>query len=125
MPLRKRSAAIVCCVVVSVLPALGVEAPLVKIVGLGATSCAQYTKDASASVSAQREYIAWAQGFLSAVLLSRPAGVDDGLNLAPDQMPLLDQVSFLQSHCARFPESSFSQAVESLYIQLRTIDKAR
>lgn len=123
MPLSKLSAAIVISVMGSTLPVWGVELSPDKIVGLGATNCAQYTKDTSASVEARREYLAWAQGFLSAVLITRPPGVDDGLNLAPDQLPLQDQASFLQSHCARFPENSFSQAVETLYLRLRTVGK--
>ena len=95
------------------------EQPRAKIVGLGATSCAQFLSDAGTMPAVQRDYLAWAQGFMSAILLSRPAGIDEHLDLLPPALPLLKQLRFLQERCTASPESSFSDAVEALYKRLR------
>src|SRR5262249_8868153 len=54
-----------------------------KIVGLGATPCPQFERETRERPELQREYLAWAQGFMSGVLMSRPPGVDEGLDLNP------------------------------------------
>ena len=52
----------------------GEEPPVTaKIVGLGATSCLQFTNDVKQNPAVQRDYLAWAQGFMSSILLSRPS----------------------------------------------------
>ena len=94
-----------------------------KIVGLGATDCARFTEELAALKGAEREYIAWAQGFMSAILMTRPTGIDEGLNLSPEQMPLSSQVAFLKQQCESAPDRSFSEAVEALYRRLREIGK--
>jgi len=69
----------------------------------------------------QRDYLAWAQGFMSGILLSRPAGIDEQLNLLPLAFPLLEQMRFLHEQCTAFPDLSFSDVVELLYKKLRKI----
>lgn len=97
------------------------QQPEVKIVGVGATSCAQFLSQVRATPAVQRDYLAWAQGFMSAILLSRPAGVDEQLDLLPPMLPLLEQLRFLQERCISSPERSFSETVEDLYRHLRQL----
>lgn len=67
----------------------------------------------------RRDYFAWAQGFMSAIVLSRPPGVDEDLDLNPASFGLVDQVHYLEEHCARNLSADFSDAVEALYKRLR------
>lgn len=97
------------------------EPAIAKIVGLGATSCLQFTNDVKQNPAVQRDYLAWAQGFMSGILLSRPSGVDDGLDLNPPAFGLLKQLEFLREHCAKSPSAAFSDAVEALYRRLRKV----
>lgn len=95
------------------------EAPTAKIVGLGATTCAQFTNDVTKNPTVQRDYLAWAQGFMSGILIGRPAGTDEGLDLNPSTFPLLKQLEFLRTHCLQHPTEDFSDAVATLYKRLR------
>ncbi len=90
-----------------------------KIVGLGATTCAQFTNDVTQNPAVQRDYLAWAQGFMSGILIGRPAGTDEGLDLNPPTFPLLKQLEFLRAHCLQHPTEDFSDAVATLYKRLR------
>jgi hypothetical protein len=90
-----------------------------KIVGLGAATCVQFTNDVSANPTIQRDYLAWAQGFMSAILLTRPPGTDEGLDLNPSTFPLLKQLEFLRDRCMREPSTDFADAVKDLYKKLR------
>lgn len=96
---------------------------VVKIVGLGAATCIDFTNDIERSPILQRDYLAWAQGFMSGILLSRPAGVDEGLDLNPQEFGLLKQLEFLRQHCAENPSSDFADAAVALYKILRTHGK--
>lgn len=98
---------------------LRAEAPKAKIVGLGATTCQRFEDDAKANPAVRRDYLAWAQGFMSGIILSRPPGVDEGLDLAPVTFDLITQLHFLEDHCARNVSLDFSGAVEALYKRLR------
>jgi hypothetical protein len=89
------------------------------IVGLGAATCRQFTADAAADPQVRRDYLAWAQGFMSGIILSRPPGMDVGLDLNPPTFGLMDQLRFLEDHCARNNAVDFSTAVEALYKRLR------
>lgn len=91
-----------------------------KIVGLGAVTCAGFTDNIEKSPAMQRDYLAWAQGFMSGILLGRPAGVDAGLDLNPQAFGLLKQLEFLRQHCAENRSSDFADAVVALYKSLRT-----
>ena len=95
------------------------EAPTRKIVGLGATICQSFNTDVATNPSSRRDYLAWAQGYMSGILLGRPAGIHDGLDLDPPAFGLLDQLKFLESFCAGGASKDYSDAVEALYKRLR------
>ncbi|MDH6262222.1 hypothetical protein [Bradyrhizobium sp. BR13661] len=98
---------------------LRAEARKARIVGLGATTCQRFNDDVRDDPVIRRDYLAWAQGFMSGIILSRPPGVDDGLDLNPATFDLINQLHFLEDHCARNVTSDFSDAVERLYKRLR------
>lgn len=106
-------------VLVTALSVSSAPAQTAKIVGLGATGCSQFTADVGQNPAAQRDYLAWAQGFMSGVLLGRPTGVDDKLDLNPPTLPLLKQLEFLRHYCRGQPSDDFSDAVLALYKLLR------
>lgn len=103
----------------SVVAAPTSEARTAKIVGLGAATCGRFMGDIAADPRVRRDYLAWAQGFMSGIILSRPPGVDEGLDLNPASFDLIAQLRFLEDHCARNESLDFSQAVEALYRRLR------
>jgi hypothetical protein len=98
---------------------LRAEGRTAKIVGLGAATCKQFNGDVASNPKVQRDYLAWAQGFMSGIILSRPPGVDEGLDLNPATFDLITQLRFLEDHCARNEALDFSEAVEALYKRLR------
>lgn len=98
---------------------LRAQAQTAKIVGLGATTCQRFTDDVKANPAVRRDYLAWAQGFMSGIISSRPPGVDEGLDLAPVSFDLIKQLHFLEDHCARNVSLDFSDAVAALYKRLR------
>lgn len=95
------------------------EPSTAKIVGLGATRCNQFTSDVMKNPAMQRDYLAWAQGFMSGILIGRPAGIDESLDLIPSTFPLLRQLDFLRDYCRQHPSEDFSDAVATLYKRLR------
>ncbi|MBR0967249.1 hypothetical protein JQ554_24040 [Bradyrhizobium diazoefficiens] len=99
--------------------ALQAEEPKAKIVGLGATTCQRFVADVKANPAVRRDYLAWAQGFMSGIISSRPVGVDVGLDLAPETFDLIRQLQFLDDHCVRNVSLDFSDAVAALYKRLR------
>lgn len=98
---------------------LRAEQSKAKIVGLGATNCPQFLRETPQSPDKQRNYLAWAQGFMSGVLLGRPAGVDEGLDLNPPTFGLLRQLDYLYDFCRQHPSEGFSDGVLELYKRLR------
>ena len=98
---------------------LRAEAPKARIVGLGATTCRQFNDDVKSNPVLRRDYLAWAQGFMSGILSSRPPGVDEGLDLNPATFGLIDQLQFLEDRCAENASLDFSDIVEALYKRLR------
>jgi hypothetical protein len=98
---------------------LRAEPPKARIVGLGATTCQQFNDDVKSNPLVRRDYLAWAQGFMSGILLGRPPGVDAGLDLNPASFDLINQLHFLEDHCARNTSVDFADAVEALYKRLR------
>ena len=98
---------------------LRAEERTAKIVGLGAATCKQFNGDIASNPKVRRDYLAWAQGFMSGIILSRPPGVDEGLDLNPATFDLITQLRFLEDHCARNEPFDFSEAVEALYKRLR------
>ncbi len=89
------------------------------IVGLGAATCQQFNEDVRSNPPIRRDYLAWAQGFMSGILASRPSGVDEGLDLAPPTFPAVRQLDFLSDYCARNVALDFSDGVAALYKRLR------
>ncbi|MBR2120128.1 MAG: hypothetical protein IJ935_16070 [Afipia sp.] len=98
---------------------LRAQAQTAKIVGLGATTCQRFSDDVKANPAVRRDYLAWAQGFMSGILSSRPPGIDEGLDLAPVSFDLIKQLHFLEDYCARNVSLDFSDAVAALYKRLR------
>ena len=81
-----------------------------KIVGLGAATCKQFNGDVAANPTVQRDYLAWAQGFMSGVLAQAPQGVDEGLDLTPPSVPLQRQAALLREFCSKNQEQSYADA---------------
>lgn len=94
-------------------------AETVKIVGLGASSCARFNQEIGENPALQRDYFAWAQGFMSGALIRAPQGVDEGLDLTPPSFPLQEQVDFLRAFCAKNQDQDYMDAVRALYHRLR------
>ena len=92
---------------------------MAKIVGIGASSCTHFNEEIARSPRTERDYFAWAQGFMSGVLLRAPLGQDDKLDLAPQSFPLQKQAAFLREFCSKLPNQSYADAVLELYLQLR------
>ncbi|GJD97576.1 hypothetical protein [Methylobacterium iners] len=95
------------------------QAQSVKIVGIGASTCTRFNAEIAAAPSAERDYLAWAQGFMSGALVRAPPGVDEGLDLAPADFPLGLQAEFLRDFCLKHEAGDFSDAVHALYRRLR------
>ena len=91
----------------------------VKIVSIGATSCVRFTTEIAANADAEKNYLAWMQGYMSGIMVGRPAGVDEGIDLAPYTFPLAAQAAFLREFCAKQPKSDFADGVELLYVRLK------
>ena len=95
------------------------EPQTARIVGLGATSCRQFNEDIRLNPSGQRDYLAWGQGYMSGILVGRPPGVDQGLDLNPPTFDMINQLHFLRDYCAENTSANFADAVEALYKRLR------
>lgn len=101
------------------LTATSARAQVVKIVGIGASSCAVFNEEVARNPPAERDYVAWAQGFMSGALIRAPQGVDENLDLAPMTFPLRQQVEFLHTFCSQNPGQDYLNAVHALYRRLR------
>ena len=110
---------IVLAAAVSLICTTGVSAQKVKIVGLGASSCANFRKDVETNPQVQRDYFAWAQGYMSGVLIRAPAGVDEDVDLNPSAFPLLKQVEFLRAYCTGEQNADYVDGVHALYRMLK------
>lgn len=103
----------------SILSTQHAQAQLAKVVGIGASSCAHFNEEIARSPNTERDYFAWAQGFMSGVLIAGPKGVDEGLDLSPPSFTLNQQAAFLRSYCSSKPNQGFVEGVLELYVQLR------
>lgn len=97
----------------------GAQAQAVKIVGIGASSCIRFKQDVSETPSVEKDYFAWAQGFMSGALFRAPPGVDEDLDLTPPSFPLESQADFLSKFCADHPDQDYLDATRALYHRLR------
>ncbi len=95
------------------------EAQTVKIVGIGATSCLYFLRETSGKPEVEKNFFAWAQGYMSGLLWRAPPGKDEDLDLMPEAFPLLKQVELLRSFCERNPGADYSDGVTELYRTLR------
>ena len=95
------------------------QAQSVKIVGMGASNCAQFLQDIETNPRAERDYFAWAQGYMSGLLIRAPTGKDEDLDLTPSAFPLSRQAAFLRTFCTTARDADFSDAVNMLYRTLR------
>lgn len=73
---------------------LEAESQKAKIVGLGAATCQRFSDDVKANPVLRRDYLAWAQGFLSGIILSRPPGMDEGLEPRPGNVRSCRPIAF-------------------------------
>ena len=96
-----------------------VEAQSVKIVGLGASSCQSFLREINGKPEVEKNFFAWAQGYMSGLLLRAPPGKDEDLDLEPAHYPLLRQAEFLRNFCTRNPDADFPDGVNDLYRTLR------
>ncbi|WP_245902167.1 hypothetical protein [Phreatobacter oligotrophus] len=87
----------------------------VKIVGIGAQTCNIFNQDIQSNGQMIRDYVAWAQGFMSGALMRAPEGKDVGLDLLPERLNLDAQVEFLKQYCRDHRDRAFSDAVIDLY----------
>ncbi|PZR85776.1 MAG: hypothetical protein DI537_30105 [Stutzerimonas stutzeri] len=95
------------------------EAQTVKIVGIGASSCQYFLRETSGRPEVEKNFLAWAQGYMSGLLWRAPPGKDEDLDLMPEAYPLLKQAEFLRSFCERNPGADYSDGVTELYLTLR------
>lgn len=78
-----------------------------KVVGLGAATCQRFKDDVKSNAILRRDYMAWAQGFMSGMLASQPGGADQQIDLNPVTYDLVSQLHFLEDHCSRIRRSAF------------------
>lgn len=90
-----------------------------KIVGVGAASCSTFLDHIRAEPSSERDYVIWAQGFMSGALMRAPEGLDRGLDLLPPTFPIGRQAVFLRRYCEAHPRADFSDGVVELFRTLR------
>lgn len=93
--------------------------PLAKIVGIGAASCPEYLAQIQAEPRRERDYLAWAQGFMSGALMRSEEDAGRGLDLSPTNFPLSRQAEYLRNFCLERPDASFAEGVITLYRKLR------
>lgn len=108
-----------CCVWIAAPPAPASAQKAVKIVGIGATICAQFASEAAQTPASQHTYFAWLQGYLSGIVIARREGIDEGIDLNPADFPLAAQLHFVRDYCLAAPSASFPDAAEALFKELR------
>ena len=105
--------------VLSIVLAASAEAETAKIVGHGASRCSTFTRDVQHSAALEREYFAWAQGFMSGALIRAPSGVDQDIDLLPGSLPAGAQINFLRDYCSKNSDQDYMDAARALYHRLR------
>jgi hypothetical protein len=108
-----------CIVVAGALTVRPVKAQTVKIVRIGASSCRYFLSETRGKPEVEKNFFAWAQGYLSGLLWRAPPGKDEDLDLMPEAYPLLKQAEFLRNFCERNPGADYSDGVTELYRTLR------
>jgi len=95
------------------------QAEPVRIAGLGAATCNRFSSDVAKDPAIIAQYYSWAQGYMSAILLTRPAGIDTNLNLNPQSFGPEQQLEYLSNFCIKQKDKEFPDAVQELYKLLR------
>ena len=116
---QNRKCFVACLLLGSVWAAQTANAQQIKIVGIGAANCPQFLRDIAGNTAVERDYFAWAQGYMSGLLIRAPAGNDESLDLTPAHFSLLKQAAFLRAYCAAHVDEYFSDAANELYRTLR------
>ena len=98
-----------------VMPVAGAIAQTAQIVGTGAVSCGQFGQAVDSDPDAIREYFAWAQGYMSGVMIRSPAGVDDALDISSNSMPIIEQMNFIRIYCMSHRDREYADAIQALY----------
>ena len=91
----------------------------VHIAGIGAARCRTFLEAVGSNPQEERTYFAWAQGFMSGILIGAPSGVDEGINLLHPSFPLQQQADFVRAFCSGNPQAAYSDGVLELYRELR------
>ncbi len=86
--------------------------------GIGAASCQKFALDYNRNPHLEEQYFIWAQGYMSAITMMAPGGIDDDLNLLPPSHPKESQMAVLRSVCYARPSGSYGAAVRVLYRHL-------
>lgn len=87
------------------------EAQVGAVTGAGARTCAQMSADIAELPNVRRSYVAWMQGFLSAMNMARERR----------KLPLIDLAGYelqwqrLTAWCADRPDSTFGEASAALF----------
>lgn len=95
----------------------GDSAEQIEIVGLGASPCSQYLEEISGNIAIEREYLSWALGYMSGLLVRAPPG--EIVQLRNSELPLTKQAGYLRTYCTGHPNEAVSDAVQELYKILR------
>lgn len=99
------------------------HAQTVKVVGIGTAPCATFLTDILWKPASEGEYISWAQGYMSGILMRAPPGEDENLDLISSAFPVRMQLTFFRDYCAKYPKQTYADAAESLYARLREFAK--
>jgi hypothetical protein len=90
----------------------------VEIAGIGVTRCHDFIQQVGRDPAVEGDYFAWAQGFMSGVLLRGRPGQDESLKLVPSQLPPEQQRQFLLDYCKHNPLRYYFHATAALYQRL-------
>jgi len=91
----------------------------VNIAGIGAASCRAFIKGTESDPQAERTYFAWAQGYMSGLMMRAPSGVDEGIDLLHPSFPLQQQADFMRAFCTGNLQADYADGVLELFRELR------
>ena len=103
---------------VSLFLALAIPTYAASGAGPGVSSCLKFALDYTRNPPSEEQYFIWAQGYMSAIVMMAPGGIDDDLNLSPESYPKESQMVWIRSVCAQDPFRSYGHAVRGLYRRL-------
>lgn len=117
--IRAKSVAVGMAVLSGIYSSGNANAQTVDIVGLGASSCQRFLSDIAINPHIEGQYLAWAQGYLSGLLIRAPKGVDENLKLLPVDFPIQRQAVLLKKFCRTNSDKDYVDGVQLLYKTLR------